>query len=314
MQVETRERARRRREGTSDFWSGATDGKSHTAEDCAPAMPGGTYRPNLLSLLYGAATTFIMSSRSATRLLQSSTRWTTGSQGARVGHLTPLLAHLAGPVSSPPALQAPLPLQHLLRPFSTTPRRAATTDPSQSSPPAPTEQPVSLVYELHSPPKDASPNAGGAQSLVVCHGLFGSKQNWRSLAKAMAKQFGVPVYAVDLRNHGTSTEHVEGMSYRDMALDLLQFVKEHQLEKIALVGHSMGGKAVMAFALAPELQEGTLEYLVSVDMSPARGPLSPEFEEYIEAMLAIEKKGCGTRGEADELLKETEPVSGGRGR
>jgi esterase/lipase len=127
----------------------------------------------------------------------------------------------------------------------------------------------------------------------------------------MAKQFGVPVYAVDLRNHGTSTEHVEGMSYRDMALDLLAFVKEHNLEKIALVGHSMGGKAVMAFALSPELKSGTLEYLISVDMSPARGPLSKEFEEYIEAMLAIEKKGCRTRGEADELLKETEPVSEG---
>ena len=39
----------------------------------------------------------------------------------------------------------------------------------------------------------------------------------------------------------------------------------------------MGGKVVMALALDPSLPESTLSHLVSVDMSPAEGAISPEF-------------------------------------
>lgn len=98
------------------------------------------------------------------------------------------------------------------------------------------------------------------------------------------------------------------MSYADMGLDILQFVKEHQLENIALIGHSMGGKAVQSFALSPELPEGMLKYLVSVDMSSARGPLSKEFEQYVDAMLDINERKCESRKQADEVLAQTESV------
>lgn len=124
----------------------------------------------------------------------------------------------------------------------------------------------------------------------------------------MAQRWSVPVYAVDLRNHGTSP-HVESMHYADMGADLLRFVKEHSLEKIALIGHSMGGKAVQSFALSPDVPHGVLEYLISVDMSPARGKLSPEFEQYVKAMLDINEKRCESRKQAEELLAKTEPVS-----
>lgn len=173
-------------------------------------------------------------------------------------------------------------------------------------PAPPTGQSIVLDYEVYQPPADSSPKAGSAKAIVVCHGLFGSKQNWRSLAKAMAKEFAVPIYAVDLRNHGTSPHTQDGMSYSDMALDLLQFVTDHKLEKICLVGHSMGGKAVQAFALSPDLPEGVLEYLVSVDMSPAKGPLSKEFEQYIESMIEIEDAQVTSRAQADEMLQKVE--------
>lgn len=125
----------------------------------------------------------------------------------------------------------------------------------------------------------------------------------------MAKRFSVPVYALDLRNHGTSPHVKEGMSYYDMALDLIKFFKDHDLKDVALVGHSMGGKAVMSFALHPDLPKDALQYLVSVDMSPARGPLSKEFTQYIDTMARIQSKGVSSRSEADAILKETEPVS-----
>ncbi|WFD31162.1 methionyl aminopeptidase [Malassezia sp. CBS 17886] len=134
----------------------------------------------------------------------------------------------------------------------------------------------------------------------------GSKQNWRSLAKAMAQRFHVPIYTLDLRNHGTSP-HSDTMTYVDMAEDVRRFIDDHHLSNLALVGHSLGGKVAMAVALDPTLRTGTLSHLVSVDMSPAAGPISPEFMEYARCMLDIEKAQVHSRHEADEMLQKVEP-------
>lgn len=92
----------------------------------------------------------------------------------------------------------------------------------------------------------------------------------------MAKGFGVPIYTLDMRNHGSSP-HSDDMTYAQMADDVKSFLQEQQLSNVTLVGHSMGGKVVMALALDPSLPESTLSHLVSVDMSPAEGAISPEF-------------------------------------
>lgn len=190
--------------------------------------------------------------------------------------------------------------------------RYATSDPGQVKPAPATGKTVALDFEHYPAPKDAADKATvnpNAEAVVVCHGLFGSKQNWRSLGRAMAKRFCLPVYALDLRNHGTSP-HIEGLHYADMAADVLGFLKEHNLKKVVLIGHSMGGKVALALTLSPDLPKDAISYLVSVDMTPARGPLSKEFEQYVEAMLEIQNSGVETRNEADKLLSKTEPVSG----
>ena len=92
----------------------------------------------------------------------------------------------------------------------------------------------------------------------------------------MSSRFASPVYAIDLRNHGTSP-HIDALDYPSMASDIIRFLSEHALRDVTLIGHSLGGKTVMSVALSPELQEGVLSRLVSVDMSAQRGPLSPEF-------------------------------------
>lgn len=52
--------------------------------------------------------------------------------------------------------------------------------------------PLKLAAEVQTP---ASANEG-AGPLVILHGLYGSKQNWRSLAKGMATKLGRPVYSL----------------------------------------------------------------------------------------------------------------------
>ena len=56
------------------------------------------------------------------------------------------------------------------------------------------------------------------------------------------------MYTVDARNHGDSP-HTEDLSYPLLAEDLLLFLQQHSIPTATLIGHSMGGRAVMAAAL-----------------------------------------------------------------
>ncbi|PBK92853.1 alpha/beta-hydrolase [Armillaria gallica] len=143
------------------------------------------------------------------------------------------------------------------------------------------------------------------RALVILHGLFGSKRNWTSLTKAFLRDLNRPVYALDLRNHGTSP-HALPMTYSSMASDVVHFISKRHLTNVSLLGHSMGGKVAAAVALDPNLGASTLSHVISVDITPARGSLSNEFQSYIEVMKRIEALKVKTRKEAVEILHETE--------
>ncbi|KAI8371527.1 Alpha/Beta hydrolase protein [Radiomyces spectabilis] len=159
---------------------------------------------------------------------------------------------------------------------------------------------VDLAFEKYPTAKATKP------PIVICHGLFGSKQNWNSLAKAMSSRFSRDVYAVDLRNHGDSP-HSEVHTYEAMSADLLQFLDTHQLKDTVLLGHSMGGKAVMMTALRqPEI----VSKLVVVDMPPVSLYLSRNFGNYVDAMREIEQANPSRQSEADKILAKYEPNVG----
>ena len=80
---------------------------------------------------------------------------------------------------------------------------------------------------------------GSGPPLIILHGLFGSSDNWRSIARSLADRF--TVYCCDLRNHGASF-HSDIMSYKVMARDVLGFMDALSINSCTMLGHSMGGK------------------------------------------------------------------------
>jgi len=147
-----------------------------------------------------------------------------------------------------------------------------------------------------------------ANPLVIMHGLFGSKSNWNSLCKAFAQKTNPPrnIFSVDARNHGDSS-HTDEHSYELMSEDIAGFLKEKQIEKASILGHSMGGRSMMYFALRhPQL----VERLVVVDISPVSplGTSRTDIPLFLKAMKAIEIPSKYTihqgRNVADELLSE----------
>lgn len=98
--------------------------------------------------------------------------------------------------------------------------------------------------------------------IVIIHGLYGSSDNWLSIAKMLTTNH--QIYLIDQRNHGRSPNTNEH-TYEAMKNDLIEFFDTHRIDKAIVMGHSMGGKTAMCFAADyPE----RVEKLIVVDIAP----------------------------------------------
>lgn len=146
-----------------------------------------------------------------------------------------------------------------------------------------------LNYRLYGEP-DNNP-------LVVLHGLLGSQDNWHTFAKGQEGKRSV--VALDLRNHGGSP-HVEGMTYRDMAADVVEVLAALGIPACDLMGHSMGGKVAMVLALH---HPALIRRLLVVDIAPKAYP--PRHQALLQAMASMPLAELSSRKQADEWLTTT---------
>ncbi|XP_051017296.1 protein ABHD11 [Acomys russatus] len=121
-------------------------------------------------------------------------------------------------------------------------------------------------------------------AIVFLHGLFGSKTNFNSIAKAMVQRTGRRVLTVDARNHGSSP-HSTDASYEAMSQDLQGLLPQLGLMPCVLIGHSMGGKTAMLLALQ---KPDVVERLVVVDISPVGTTPGSYLGDFITAMKAVD--------------------------
>lgn len=143
---------------------------------------------------------------------------------------------------------------------------------------------------------------GQGPPLIILHGLLGSLDNWHTLAKKFGEAY--TVYTIDQRNHGRSP-HSEDLSYPLMADDLYEFMQDHQITSACLIGHSMGAKTAMQFAIHyPHMAQ----QLVLVDMHPFRN--APSHQTIFEALKSVDLSTLERRSDADEQLKPLIPDFG----
>ncbi len=136
---------------------------------------------------------------------------------------------------------------------------------------------------------------GAGPALIVLHGLLGSSGNWHTLA---SKEFGkhFQVIAVDQRNHGRSP-HDPLLDYPSMASDLEKLMDRLEIRSAHMLGHSMGGKAAMHFALT---RPARVEKLVVVDIAPRA--YDPHHDAILDALMSVDLSAVGSRSDADEAL------------
>ncbi|GHA67282.1 alpha/beta fold hydrolase [Pontibacter akesuensis] len=138
---------------------------------------------------------------------------------------------------------------------------------------------------------------GQGQPLLILHGLFGTLDNWATLAKRLAEQYNV--FLIDLRNHGRSP-HADEHTYELMAADVLELVDELKLPTPVIMGHSMGGKVAMKYALTYPTR---LTKLIVVDIAPKAYP--PHHDDIIEALQSVDLTSTTSRSDIDDQLAKT---------
>lgn len=138
---------------------------------------------------------------------------------------------------------------------------------------------------------------GNGTPFIFLHGFLGMGDNWKSLGNQFAEN-GFQAHLVDQRNHGRSF-HSEEMSYEAMAEDLKKYSDHHKLENFILLGHSMGGKTAMFFAVKyPEL----VSKLIVADIAPKAYPR--HHEDILKALSELDFSTLKSRGEAEDFLSK----------
>jgi pimeloyl-ACP methyl ester carboxylesterase len=139
-----------------------------------------------------------------------------------------------------------------------------------------------------------SKETGQGTPLLLLHGLFGSSDNWYYLSQTFAVHYRV--FAFDQRNHGQSP-HSPEMNYSLLADDLAEFMAAHNLSSAIVLGHSLGGKTAMQFALQyPAL----VEKLIVADMAPRA--YAPSHHKIFAALLALDLSAYPGRSQMEETL------------
>jgi len=137
----------------------------------------------------------------------------------------------------------------------------------------------------------------GDQPIIILHGLFGISDNWVSYGKQVADE-GFEVYIPDQRNHGRS-EHSDDFNYLALTNDLFDFINTESIEDPILIGHSMGGKVAMRFALSyPDL----VKKLIVVDIAPREYGPRKHHLSIIKTMLAVDIDNVKSRTEVSDYL------------
>jgi pyruvate dehydrogenase E2 component (dihydrolipoamide acetyltransferase) len=122
----------------------------------------------------------------------------------------------------------------------------------------------------------------GQEAALLIHGFGGDLKSWLFNQEALADQLAI--YALDLRGHGGSSKQVGSGTLDEFVEDVRGFLDSLGLQKVHLVGHSMGGAIAIKFALAHPARASSLVLIASAG-------LGSEIDiEYIEGFISAQRR------------------------
>ena len=153
---------------------------------------------------------------------------------------------------------------------------------------------IEMEYEEH---------GDGGRPFVLVHGFTGSRDDWREVLPRLAAR-GRTV-APDLRGHGGSSNPGESAAYslERLVADVAGFLDALGIERIDLLGHSMGGMLALRLALD---QPGRVASLVLMDT--AAEPIAQGARRFFEVSAKIAREqGMAKLFEVARAAAERDP-------
>lgn len=151
---------------------------------------------------------------------------------------------------------------------------------------------------------------GEGKPVVILHGLYGSSDNWMTVAHKLSSNFRV--IALDMRNHGRSP-HSDVHTYPVMVADVSETLIALGINQAHVIGHSMGGRVAM---LLNSLHPNLVEKLIVVDIAPfvsdvnatAYKMVLAEHRRILRALSNVPIATISTRAQAEALLSTKIPL------
>jgi pimeloyl-ACP methyl ester carboxylesterase len=136
---------------------------------------------------------------------------------------------------------------------------------------------VELAYAVHGAPGDPA-----RATVVLVHGWLGDRSYWDGQVAALTERHH-PVITLDLGGHGASGAGRADWTLAAFGDDVVAVVQAVDPQQVVLVGHSMGGDAVLL--AARELRE-RVRGVVWVDAFRSLGQEQPAPPTTVEAFVA----------------------------
>jgi 3-oxoadipate enol-lactonase len=158
----------------------------------------------------------------------------------------------------------------------------------------PTMTPNAMIegQTLQTAPRIAVVSAGAGDTVMFLHGLGSTKENWYPQLEYFSKTYRV--IAWDARGYGQSEDYEGDLDFaRDFVGDLLNVLELLEVERVHLVGLSMGGMIAQCFYFAYPDRVRSLVLAGAFPSFPALG------EELVQRFLA---------NRVDPLLRGASPA------
>ena len=127
---------------------------------------------------------------------------------------------------------------------------------------------------------------GSGPAVFFVHGIGARKTSWNEVCHHLEKDFTCISY--DLRGHGDSPKGVLPYSLEDLVDDLETLRQKLNIQKIHIVGHSLGGMIGPAYALSFP------ENVISVSLLSTAAFRTTEDKNKVQAVVgSMREKGIG---------------------
>lgn len=145
-------------------------------------------------------------------------------------------------------------------------------------------------------------HAGADPPTVLLHGVAHAGRQWDFFARAVDGR--LRLVAPDARGHGDSAKPVDGYAPADFVADIAAILDALELERVVVVGHSMGGADGLAFTLA---HPDRVSRLVVIDTGPS---LEAAGRERARRLTASRPDRFATAADAEAYIRRTSPGYG----